>query len=273
MPFRSEDVARYYDENTPAFLSRGEGSGEGAIHRAVWADGVSSRAGALHFVHEKLLAELEDVRSESPRVLDLGCGVGASLEYILRHSGGTGIGVTNSDVQASLARKRGVDVSTLDFCSERLPKSIDLAYGIESFVQAPDARAFFANVAGSLRPWGRLALCDDFLGRAAEPAEERWLDGFRLGWHVSSLVAPGTADELAAEHGLELVRDEDLTPFLELERPRDRLLRVYVWLRRPFGGTSKRFLSLSGGDALRQCLKRGLVTYRYRVWRLRGDSL
>jgi SAM-dependent methyltransferase len=273
MTFASEDVARYYDENTKRFLVTGQGGDEGAIHRAVWGEGVTNRAEAFHFVHEKLVREVEPLAVETPRILDLGCGVGASLAYILKRAGGTGIGVTNSEVQASLARSSGVDVEVVDFCSDPLPRAIDLAFGIESFVQAANASSLLANVARSVRPGGKLVLCDDFLGRAPLESEKRWLDEFREGWHASSLVRPDALDELAVSAGFEPVHDEDLTPFLELDRPRDVLLHLYMALRRPFGGKGKRFLSLSGGSALRQCLKRGLVTYRYRVWRASADSL
>ena len=273
MPFRSEDVARYYDENTPRFLSLGQGGYEGVIHRPVWGGGVASLEEAVHFVHQRLLTELEEMKLDSPRVLDLGCGVGASLGFLAARRRVSVVGVTNSKVQADLARARGFEVAVLDFCADSLPGPVDLAYGIESFVQASDPEAFFANVARSLGTSGRLALCDDFLGRAPSQEEERWLEEFRRGWHLSSLVPPATADEMASRQGLELLRDEDLTPFLELDRPRDRLLHLYIELRRPLGGSSKRFLSLSGGNALRQCLRRGLVTYRFRVWRRSSDSL
>ena len=59
----------------------------------------------------------------------------------------------------------------------------------------------------------------------------------------------------------------DLTAFLELDRPRDRALGLLIALTRPFVSMSARLESHLGGNALRQCLKRGLVAYRYRVWK------
>jgi hypothetical protein len=63
------------------------------------------------------------------------------------------------------------------------------------------------------------------------------------------------------------VEDRDLTPWLELDRPRDRALGLFVALARPFTSLNSRLESHVGGNALRQCLKRGFVTYRYRVFR------
>ncbi len=266
MKFESADVARYYDQNTASFLNHGQGGAQGIIHRAVWGEGVVRREQAFHFVHDLLRVRIADGGAQ--RILDLGCGVGASLEYILRGTGASGFGVTNSAVQAQLARARLGDrasICELDFCSASLPAPIDLAFGIESFVQAPGAAAFFENVAKALAAGGYLVLCDDFL--VGDARDERWVRELRRGWQVSSLLHPEAVDALAAEQGLELVEDRDLTAFLELDRPRDRALGLLIALTRPFVSMSARLESHLGGNALRQCLKRGLVAYRYRVWK------
>lgn len=266
-------VARYYEANTRRFLARGQGGGEGAIHRAVWAEGVESRKGAMHHVHELLLKEIDAIGASAPRLLDLGCGVGASLVYLLERREGEGFGVTNSALQAKLARERvGSRAAILegDFEEAELPGGVDLAFGIESFVHASAPHRFFASAAAALRPFGRLALCDDFLAPGAFGAS--WVREFRRGWHASSLCTPGDADGAAAGSGLDLVSDRDLTPFLELDRPRDRMIRVAVAAGSALGLEAPGFRALLGGNALRQCLKRGLVTYRFRVWRKRAIS-
>ncbi len=279
MKFESADVARYYDQNTASFLSHGQGGAHGIIHRAVWGEGVLRREQAFHFVHDLLQARIADGGAQ--RILDLGCGVGASLEYILRGKALSGFGVTNSAVQAQFARERLGDrasIAELDFCSAPLPAPIDLAFGIESFAQAPDAAAFFENVAKSLAAGGYLVLCDDFLADDAPNADapnadapnaddDRWVRELRRGWQASSLLHREAVDALAASHGLELVEDRDLTAFLELDRPRDRVLGLLIALTRPFVSMSARLESHLGGNALRQCLKRGLVAYRYRAWK------
>jgi SAM-dependent methyltransferase len=266
----SADVARYYDVNTKSFLARGQGGTHGAIHRAVWGEGVASRADAFHYVHGLLQGEMKLLGAK--KVLDLGCGTGASLRAVIEGSDAAAFGVTNSAVHARLARERLKDRATIsegDFCSQALPRGIDLAYGIESFVHAPDPKRFFANVTRSLRPEGRLALCDDFL---VGSDDLRWVREYRDGWHASSLLEPERVDAIAATCGLELVDDRDFTSLLELDRPRDRILGVVVAAGRPVFSTNQRWLSLSGGNALRQCLKQGYVRYRYRVWKKLGSA-
>ncbi len=284
MSYNSDDVANYYDANTASFLRYGGGRSTQAIHRPVWAPGVSRRRAALDYVHGLLLEELAALGGpDACRVLDLGCGSGASLRWLAAHGASAGTGVSNSSLQIELARKNTrfadrLEYRLADFCQndpQLVDQPVDLAYGIESFVQGSDPHGFFRNAAKSLRPGGRLALCDDFLAsdlKADELSEQEraWLDDFRHGWRVSSLMAPQQADWLAKRHGLELASDTDLTQWLRLNRLRDLGTTAAVRMVRPFeresGSENPRWLSLMGGHALRRCLQKGLVRYRFRVW-------
>ena len=266
--FESADVARYYDQNTANFLAHGQGGAQGTIHRAVWGEGIGSREQAFHFVHDLLRARIAE--SGARRILDLGCGVGASLEHVLHGTEVAGIGVTNSRVHTELARTRlgaRATILELDFCSDPLPGPVDLAFGIESFVQAADAEALVANIATVVAANGYLVLCDDFLAGAED---DRWVREFRKGWRLSSLLRPEALDALAVENGFELVEDLDLTPFLKLDRSRDRALGLLIALTRPLASMNAILESYLGSNALRQCLKRGLVAYRYRVFQASG---
>lgn len=268
---QANDVARYYDENTAPFLAHGEGGDEGVLHRAVWAEGVVDRAGAIHFVHRLILQEIEALGEGRPRILDLGCGVGASLVYLLSRCDAEGFGITVSGEQFDRARRSGnAEWLRGDFCRDPLPRDIDLAYGIESFVHASDGRAFFENVGTSLCPGGRLVLVDDFLERG-DPRLGPLRD-FVWGWHAASLLSAAEVDAAAAASGLRLLSERNLTPLLSLDRPRDRALALLVPLVRPFLSDGPRLRSLVGGNALRTCLKRGLVQYRFRVWAKSAES-
>ncbi len=261
-------VAHYYDVNTRGFLWLGVGRHERVIHRGVWAEGVATRAAASHFVHDLMLQEMRGLPNATPRLLDLGCGVGGSLSYLLdRAPAATGHGVTISDAQLSLAgrgRHPRAQFVKADFCRDPLPVDIDLAFAIESFVHAAHPSAFFENVARALRPGARLVVVDDF--RSTAGPQTRQMSRFIDGWQAPSLVHPHEADTIARICGLDLVADRDLTPHLQLSRPRDRALAAFVAVLRPVASSSLRFQALAGGDALRWCLAHGLITYRWRVW-------
>lgn len=272
---RVEAVRAYYDRNTEKFERLGQGGA--SIHRAVWGEGVTTRAEAFHYVDGRVALELAKVKPRGARVLDLGCGLGESLLWLARHDAElTGAGVTLSGVQAKRTEERlraaglASRVAALEADFTSLPPSLgefDVAYAIESFVHCPDPSAFFNSVARVLVPGGRLLICDDF--QAREPRslrEERWLHAIRQGWMGHGLSLRTNAVALARNHGLELEDDVDLTPRLELARPRDRLISAFLTLTRPLRLNGYYYRSLDGGDALQKALLAGLVEYRIVVF-------
>jgi cyclopropane fatty-acyl-phospholipid synthase-like methyltransferase len=107
--YSAAEIRRYYDRHTAAFVALGQGGRVGAIHRAVWGPGVRSRDQAFRYVEDLIAARirLQIATGASARILDLGCGVGASLCYLAeRVPSITGAGITISPVQARLAAER-----------------------------------------------------------------------------------------------------------------------------------------------------------------------
>ena len=268
----AQRVRRYYDNNTAAFERLGQGGA--AIHRAVWGPGVTTRQAAFHHVEELIRQALPTDVAE-PTVVDLGCGLGASLLYLAERTNMHGEGITISPVQAAGAAKLIAQVGAGDrvHCREgnflALPDDLagraDLTFSIEAFIHSPDAERYFHEAARSLRPGGKLLICDDFLTAAATPAAPRAarrLAEFRTGWRVGSLLTVEQVRTIADAHGLTLHRDLDLTPMLELRRLRDRGVSILVALGRTFRQDNDYWQSLIGGDALQWALTHGLLNYR-----------
>jgi ubiquinone/menaquinone biosynthesis C-methylase UbiE len=282
-PPELENVRRYYDSNTRAFERFGQGRGTGTIHRAVWGPGVRTRAEAFQYPNELVARELEALRSrfEEPlHVLDLGCGVGASLLSLAGRARLVATGVTLSGVQAERGRERvrraGLSrtVTLVEGSFLELPASIapaHLAFSIEAFVHGPDPAAYFASASRHVLPGGALVVCDDFLAAGAESGLSRReygvLDEVRRGWLANTLITPDAANALAASAGFRAEKDVDLTPYLELRRPRDRLIAGLVAVGRALRVGGYRFRSLLGGSALQEALGTGLVEFRCLSWR------
>src|SRR4051812_19011671 len=206
--FGAEDVRRYYDRNTSAFMALGQGGG--AIHRAVWAPGIASRADAFHYIDAQI-AERLSVLAAAAHVIDLGCGVGASLCYLAqRFPGIRGTGITLSPVQAQYGRER-VDHLALssrvailegDYCD--VPAAVppaDLAYAIESFVHGPDPVGFFAQCRRLVRPGGFLILCDDFRRPTNDAAAASAIERFTRGWQINTLLEARELQRMAQQAG------------------------------------------------------------------------
>lgn len=277
----NSDTAAYYDANTRRFLRFGHGAPSGSIHRAVWAPGVGTRREAMHVVDGLVLEDIRKVMAAAsrrrPTVVDLGCGVGGTVAFLEERLDASYLGITNSRVQQQIAgdraRARGSaatfrvdDHGDEDLYRVRLPSDgVDLVYMIESFVHAQNPGTVLDGVASVLRPGGRLVICDDTLA-SPDAAEAECVTAFRRGWHIHSLLTREHLAELAASAGLGLKDERDLTDFVELRRPRDRVIRLIAPLIPRLGLRTPFWDNMYGGDALQRALLGGLIRYRYLVF-------
>ncbi|MFP4330778.1 MAG: SAM-dependent methyltransferase [Alkalispirochaetaceae bacterium] len=277
VPNQSDSVRHYYDRNTRRFLALGVGGGQLAIRRGVWAPGVSTRQEAMQYVNRRILGEMEEIGARE--VLDLGCGVGGSIIYLYGEGKRSFLGVTLSPVQADLAARafeqagaKQAQVTVGDFCDPSFWAAredlVDLAFSIEATVHVPDLTEVLAGAAEAVRPGGRLVIVDDFLNgeEPRSPRAVRWLREFREGWRAPGLRTPDELRRQAERAGFRLLRDEDLTSCVELDRPRDLLARAFINVFRWWPGRGAWFSNLYGGNALQLLLKARIVTYRYVVF-------
>ena len=273
----SQEVREYYNRNTRRFISLGHGGSQLAIRRAVWAPGVESRPEAIEYANHLILEDLATVpaRDRLP-VVDLGCGVGGSIRYLAARLEGQFVGVTLSDVQADAAAAHVAphhvicgDIGAPDVWWQI--GNVAAAYAIESLLHVPDQLGVLNALAAATEPGGRMVVVDDMLVRKPSGRrEERLLAEFRAGWHALGLSSFDQLVSNARQAGFALERSLDLTPYLELDRPRDRCVRVFMALTRRLPIRAPWFHNLLGGNALQQLLKSGVIQYRYTVFRRSG---
>jgi cyclopropane fatty-acyl-phospholipid synthase-like methyltransferase len=203
--------------------------------------------------------------------------------YLARHLDADYHGVTISRVQAELGRRfvaeRGLETITIEdadfsdaaYWDARPERFFDAAYAVESSIHVHDILARLPLLASRLRPGATFIVVDDMISRAAarrwpSRRERRWLREFEKGWYAHGLVSLEQMVAAAEEAGLVLREARDLTPYLELGRPRDRLARVFVSGLRWLPLRLSWFDNLLGGNALQLALKRKLLGYYYLVF-------
>lgn len=272
----SSHVRAYYERHTRAFLWFGQGGRFGIMHRPVFAPGVSTRADAFRYVENRIVDLLQQQESAARHVVDLGCGVGASLCHIARRLRVAGTGVTVSPTQAALARTR-VAAAGLDACVViveadylALPDAIpsaDLVYAIESFAHTQDPARFLTVCRGLVRPGGLLVICDDFQGVVSAPEAAAAVAQFQRGWHVPTILEPARLAALAGASGFVHESTADLSPYLRLGRPRDRLADIVAALVGRLPVRWDRLDPWLGGSALQACLRQGWIKYLFVVLR------
>jgi SAM-dependent methyltransferase len=277
----ADRVRNYYDRHTPAFVSLGQRGSDGAIHRAVWGPGTTSRRHAFRYVEDRLAEFVRELppSPQGPHVVDLGCGVGASLCYLAGQVPLRGTGVTLSPVQARHATGRIRDAGLSnrircvegDYCD--LPADIggaDLAYAVESFVHGSSPSRFFAQCARLVRPGGLLVICDDFRRSAGAAAAAQTIERFCRGWHVNTLLDRAEVRSFARNAGFQHESTADLSPYLEIRRVRDRLGDLMLRLFGSLPWVATRFDYLSGGSALQTCIEQGWIGYDLAMFRRVG---
>jgi SAM-dependent methyltransferase len=279
-----DGVRTYYDRNTPRFVRSHQSAVVNAIHREVWGPGVHTEKEAFEYVNQLVLSVIGKLAGKFPapmRVLDLGCGVGGTLFYLAERIPIQAVGVTLSPVGVRLAESLARDAGFDGVCQFVEANYLDLPelesrhaiFAIESFLHGPDAGRFFRSAASVLAAGGRLIVCDDFSTENGEQTGDRTatrnLAEFKRGWHVGSLITTAQAKVHAANAGLRLIDDQDLTPHLRLRRPYDRLIAAFVNLGRGLSFRSPWWDSWVGGHAIQRCLLTGLVQYRLLIFELR----
>jgi SAM-dependent methyltransferase len=294
--FDTAAIRGYYDRHTPAFVAYGQGGGAGAIHRAVWGEGVSTREQAFRYVDERIADLVRSLigmpgmsraaeQTESARadvrahVVDLGCGVGASLCFLAEQVPIRGTGVTLSPLQARLgadrAAQRGLSDRVCCMTGDYgdLPSDIesaDLAYAIESFVHSPAPERFFSECRRIVRPGGLLVICDDARRVTSDGPAGRAIDRFCRGWHVNALLRQDELRALARDADFAHESTVDLTSVLEIGRARDRAISLLGTACEWLSIRSPRLDYLLGGAALQHCLARGWIGYDLSVFRRNG---
>ena len=268
-----EDVKRYYDRNTRRFITFGEGAGDAAIHRAVHHPVAEN---PFVFQEGRILEIIRDVKPES--VIDLGCGVGSSLIWLADRYTCRYYGITISPRQAEMAKLRSKGREMAIICGSYLDQTSynpiqktagrRLFFGIESWLHCADPRMLFQRIAENTRIEDVLVFWDDFrTPGSSAPSAQRHLRDFRDGWHAVNTLLTHESDTIAEEFGFESILDLDYTPWLGIDRIRDRFIAGAVPLLRPFRLRTPWWQNLLGGNALRILLKNGWINYRMRVWK------
>lgn len=151
-----EGAASHYDD-LDAFYREIWGE---HVHHGVWEEGdESDREAAEKLV--RILADLGGVR-DGDKVVDIGCGYGATSRILAERRGAEMTGMTISATQLAYAKANNsvpgrTEFLLRDWYDNRLPAGrFDIALTVESLEHMPDLPGFFRECHRVLKPGGRL---------------------------------------------------------------------------------------------------------------------
>jgi sarcosine/dimethylglycine N-methyltransferase len=217
------EVARsYYDsEDADRFYAKVWGGED--IHVGLYASDDEPIFDASQRTVERM-AEIAGVR-EGQRVLDLGSGYGGAARYLAERRGARVDALNLSRVEnerhRALNRERGLEerVVVHDGAFEELPfddARFDVVWSQDAILHSGDRPRVLSEAARVLKPGGALVFTDPMM---SDGCPEGVLQPILERIHLSSLGSPGFYERQAKEHGLTLVRFEEL---------REQLVRHYT---------------------------------------------
>lgn len=171
----SAAVAEHYNELDPFYR---EIWGE-HVHHGLWTSGRETPDQAV----EALVAHLADNLHLQPgqHICDVGCGYGATAEWLARRYNVCVTGVTLSSAQLRQAELRSAASPLLHFSQQDwlentfANETFDHVIAIESSEHMADKQRFFDEVFRTLRPGGRFAVCAWLARDGASTWEECYL--------------------------------------------------------------------------------------------------
>lgn len=242
-------IVDYFDVTENAYKDAWDLDNSQAMHYGYWDEKVTSFPQSLQRMNE-VMATAANIQSNEI-VLDAGCGVGGSSNFLASTIGCKVIGITLSEKQVALARKnaeqRGLhhnpEFQVMDFSNTSFPdESFDVVWGCESISYADNKELFLKEAFRLLKPGGRVVIADGFVTKFEHnqnPIIRRFLDG----WHVNYLETLDQFSGFMKQSGFSDTQSSDITQFII--RSSRRLFRfyypasAYLWLKETF--TSRRF--------------------------------
>ncbi|MGZ3172760.1 MAG: SAM-dependent methyltransferase [Croceibacterium sp.] len=207
-PQSAADVALHYDElDVPYRRIWGE-----HVHHGYWRTGSESPADAAEALVQ-LVAERLALKP-GQRVVDIGCGYGATAGWLAAHERVEVTGFTLSEAQAAVARARpGFTCFVRDWLGNGLPDgAFDRAYAIESSEHMVDKARFFAEAHRVLKPAARFVVCAWLEGGAVTRWQVRHLlEPICREGRLSSMGSRTDYEALAAAAGFRLLRYDDIS--------------------------------------------------------------
>ncbi len=168
-------VAEHYDELDPFYR---EIWGE-HVHHGLWKNGRETPGEAVESLIDHLAGTLD--LQPGQHICDVGCGYGATAEWLARHHDVRVTGVTLSSAQLWQAQTRSAGSALLHFSRQDWlennfeDEAFDHVIAIESSEHMPDKQRFFDEAFRTLRPGGRFAVYAWLARDGARPWEERYL--------------------------------------------------------------------------------------------------
>jgi len=215
MVVSADDVRAYYDSEQAAYSRYWSPT---ALHYGFWYDDTDSLADAIVNT-DKYAVEILEINSEDV-VLDAGCGVGGTAQFVAEKTGARVEGITLSPVQLKIATDRTVGLLTsgrLRFsqqdysCTTFADGAFTKVVAIESVCHADDKLRFLVEAYRTMKPGGKIAIIDFFSTfDVADAVSRKLYAGLLDGWVMPNLATYETFTKMMSKVGFVEIYFKDM---------------------------------------------------------------
>jgi tocopherol O-methyltransferase len=220
MSSSNAEISRYFDRHQiiyTLFWSRT------SLHCGFWLENTKRLAEAIintdRFIVDSLAIDSTD------KVLDAGCGVGGTCIYIAETTGSQVEGITVSDVQLKIAKKRAskspasnlLNFSKQDFTQTNFKdNSFSKLFGIESICYAHKKIDFLKEAHRIMVPGGKIVIVDLFLTKEDLNAQEMKIYKNTIeGCAVPNLSTKADFQRSLEQAGFNSIQFHDMTSYIK----------------------------------------------------------
>lgn len=265
------DVEDYYEKNNSKFKSFGIDTDNKNIHQPLWSKETKSALQASNYSNELILDQIENF-SDSKKdisILDLGCGFGATLSFLLtktpRDKQLNYKGITISQFQAHYCKEKlteTVAITCGDFQSlSKFYSKIDIIYAVESVVHSPDVQSLMKEIKKVLNPGGLFIMIDDFIDSDIDKKSDLSLiKNYKDNWFTHGITTLKEFNSLAKQEGFEEMHSSSLRPLIK-QSIKGVLGRFFYQIGYRNSGNMY-CKSIIGGAARQNALLKRLLDYR-----------
>lgn len=251
-----EKIIEHYDFLSPYYHSLwGE-----HLHHGYWITGKETKEKAQLALTEHL-AQVANIEPGS-KILDVGCGFGASSIYLAQKYNAETTGITISSVQVKMAQEAATKTNTnsrfviMDAEAMMFDRPFNVIWSIESISHYKDIEKFFNKACQLLLPNGTVAVIDWFKKEHLSADKyKKYILPIEKGMMVE-LHTMGDYISIVRSKGLEIIRSEDIskntakTWDISLEIIRDRMLwQLAVKSGKEFVNFLRSFRAMKNGFA------------------------
>lgn len=209
----------YYEKTTFDYSVAWFDRDNPAIHFGYYDEKARFHKEALTRMNE-VMADLAGIRPEC-RVLDAGCGLGASALWLARERGAkvTGISPVPGQIRRALERVRDaglekrVRFEQADYHQTGYPdESFDVVWACESLCHSPTKQAFYQEAFRLLKPGGKLVIAEYMrTGRPLSGWQEFLLSDWLSGWVIPDIDTGEEHQIHARQAGFSSLSLQDIT--------------------------------------------------------------